>query len=100
MFRPILETESYLNTSRFFCSCYIQDSRGKGTVKNREVIFSFFYKIILPKLCLPPLDVLPVGDLHLNDLPDLLDLLVREELFHHQRLLTKAGKKWIKNIIK
>ena len=45
---------------------------------------------LLPELGLPSLDVLPVGDLHLYDLPDLLDLFVREELLHHQGLLTKT----------
>ena len=52
-----------------------------------------------PKLGLPPLDVLPVGDLHLDDFPDLLDLLVGEELLHHQSFLTKTGMQQNKNLL-
>ena len=41
----------------------------------------------IPELGLSPLQISPVGDLHLNDLTDLLHLLVLQVLLHHQGLV-------------
>ena len=38
----------------------------------------------------PPVDILPVGDLHLNDLLDLVQLIRRQKLLHHQTLLIRT----------
>ena len=43
--------------------------------------------LVLPELGLPPLEIPPVCDLHLNDLADLLHLLVLQVLLHHQGLI-------------
>ena len=41
----------------------------------------------IPELGLSPLQISPVGDLHLNDLTDLLHLLILQVLLHHQGLV-------------
>ena len=45
------------------------------------------YFLDLPELGLPPLQISPVSDLHLNDLTDLLHLLVLQVLLHHKGLV-------------
>ena len=42
---------------------------------------------LVAELLPPPVHILPVSDLHLDDLLDLLQLVGREKLLHHQTLL-------------
>ena len=42
----------------------------------------------VPEFCLPSLNVLAVSDLHLDDLVDFINFLIRQELFHHKSLLS------------
>ena len=51
-----------------------------------EIILNHCY--FVPEFCLPSLNVLAVSDLHLYDLVDFINFLVRQELFHHQSLLS------------
>ena len=43
---------------------------------------------LIPKLCLPPLNIFPMCDFHFNDLVDFINLLIRQKLLHDQSLFS------------